>query len=153
MDDQNKLNSSILSTDALGHISKENEEIIKNRLQFTSNVIKSFGYDNQNYQLTFRILMFKNSPLTEKIKPVLEDLFQALKPVEIRPNFKAKAICIFDKNKGYNGRYTLVMNDQNQFAIIKETNNHIEFNKNFKSFKDISEALAYISKNLYYYEK
>lgn len=142
-----------IKTTELGVLTSDQELKIKTNLQFTQNVIKTFGYNKDSNQLVFRLLMFRSLSFSGKIVPLLTNLFEILEPVNLTPKVKMKTICIFDHMKGYEGRYSLVMNSKKQFGIVKELNGKIELHKNFDSFSNLEEALKYISKNLYYYDK
>lgn len=142
-----------ISTDADGFLTSDQELKIKSCLQFTQNIIKTFGYNKENNQLVFRLMMFRSSNFSEKVSPLIQNLFEILDPVSLNEKIKMKTICILDNQKGYDGRYSLVMNSKNKLGIIKETQEGIALVKNFDSFSSITEALNYISKNLYYYDK
>lgn len=142
-----------ISTDEEGFLTSDQELKIKSSLQFTQNIVKTFGYNKENKQLVFRLLMFRSVDFSKKISPLVQNLFEILDPVSINEKVKMKTICVMDHQKGHNGRYSLVMNSKNKLGIIKESKDGVALIKNFDSFSNITEALNYISKNLYYYDK
>lgn len=147
------LDKNIIQTDLNGNCNTESEIFLKEHLKSIGRVLSPFGYCPETNQLSFKITAFKDNPACSKVSPLLSSIIDILEPVQVHPDLKTKfkAIAIVDKQRGYSGRYTLLVNDKNQYAILKERAEESSMLVNFGVLKDLDQALIYISKKLPYH--
>ena len=141
-----KLQKSNIITDNLGQISTDNQQLINKILQNLGDSIQTFGYNKTTQQILFRLLLKKDQQISSQLESTVSEIIE---PADFSDKINLKAICIYDYNKGFNGRYSLVEKN-NKFGIVQELDSKQYLVKDFNSFKNLSDALNYISKNLYF---
>lgn len=131
-------------------LEKDQEQSLNDFLASSKGSLGIHGINPESKKATFCLKMNKDSEL-EEIKLKLKLVFDSLDYVSISSNPKLKKfkpIVIVDKKNGYEGCFSLIMNEKEQFGIIREYNQTIELVNSFSQFRNLEEALIFIKKKM-----
>ena len=131
-------------------LDKNQENHLNEYLSSAGGSLNIHGINQESKKVTFCLKLNSNSVIDEvskKLKLVLASSDYV--SISSNPKLKKfKPIVIIDKKNGYEGCFSLVMNDKDQFGIIREYNKTIELINSFSQFRNLEEALSFIKKKM-----
>lgn len=143
--------TNLISCDEYGNIPESNKQELKNILKSLKSVnLKIHGFNPESKKITFKFSIDRKTNFKEASEN-LQVVLDASDYISVNDNPKTKkfkSIIIQDKDSGYNGSYSLIMNDKQEFAIMKEYNKETELITLFSEKKSLSETLEIVSKKI-----